>query len=65
MWVKLIWVFIVLFLLLQSKAGGWFTINYYGKDPPFLSLWRSPPPTPASFAMPAARGKMSLNARDW
>ena len=29
--------------VLQSK-GGWFTINYYRKDPPFLSL-EVPPPT--------------------
>ena len=41
-------------------------INYYRKDPPFLSL-EVPPHThtPARFEMPAARGKMSLNARDW
>ena len=24
--------------VLQSKGGGWFTINYYRKDSPFLSL---------------------------
>ena len=23
-------------------GGRWFTINYYRKDPPFLSLWRLP-----------------------
>ena len=32
------------------------------KGPP-LSLWGSPPPT--RFSLPATRGKMSLNARDW
>ena len=52
-------------LLLQSR-WGWFTINYYRKDPPFLSLEVPPPQcTPARSAMPAARGKTSLNARDW
>ena len=40
-------------------------INYYRKDPPFLSLEVPPTHTPARFEMPAARGKMSLNARDW
>ena len=51
--------------LLQSKGGGWFTINYYRKDPPFC-LWRFlPPRPPARFEMPTTRGKMSVNARDW
>ena len=53
-------------IVLQSKGGGWFTINYYRKDSAFLSL-EVPSPTspPARFAMPAARGRTSLNARDW
>ena len=28
-----------------EQSGGWFTINYYRKDPPFC-LWRFLPPTP-------------------
>ena len=52
--------------IVTEQGGGWFTIYYYRKDPPFLSLWRScPPRTPARFTMPAARGKTSFNARDW
>ena len=50
-----------------EQGRGWFTINYYRKDSPFLSL-EVPHPnthTPARFEMPAARGKTSLNARDW
>ena len=48
----------------EQGRGGWFTINYYRKDSPFLSL-EVPPHPPARFEMPAARGKTSLNARDW
>ena len=29
-------------LLLQSRQGEWFTINYNRKDPPFLSLGITP-----------------------
>ena len=51
--------------IVTEQAGGWFTINYYRKDSPFPSLEVPPPPRPpARFAMPAARGKTSLNARD-
>ena len=50
--------------VLQNRQGA-FTIYYYGKDPPFLSLGVPPTHTPIRFAMPAARGNMSLNARDW
>ena len=47
-------------------GGGSFTINYYRKDSAFLFLEvPSPTPPPARFAMPAARGRTSLNARDW
>ena len=53
-------------LCVTEQGRGWFTINYYRKDPPFLSLEVPPlPRPPARFAMPAARGKTSLNARDW
>ena len=34
-------------------------------SPLSVSGGSSPPRTPARFAMPAARGKTSLNARDW
>ena len=30
-------------MLLQSKSRGWFTINYYRKAPPSLSLEVPPP----------------------
>ena len=44
-------------------GGGWFTINYYRKDPPFLSLevppphahllgWKCPPPEERRLSMP-------------
>ena len=50
----------------EQGMGGSFTINYYRKDSAFLSLEvPSPTPLPARFAMPAARGRTSLNARDW
>ena len=51
--------------VVTEQDRGWFTINYYRKDSPFLSL-EVPPHTriPARFEMPAARGKTSLNARD-
>ena len=29
--------------IVTEQAGGWFTINYYRKDPPFLSLEVPPP----------------------
>ena len=46
-------------------GGGWFMINYYGKDSP-LRLWSfAPQHTLARFEMSASRGKTSLNARDW
>ena len=48
-----------------TEQTGGFTIYYYGKDSPFVSLGFPPPHTPARFEMPAARGKTSLNARDW
>ena len=52
----------------SERTGGWgwgegFTIYYYGRDTPFLFL--GVPPKPTRFAMPAARRKTSLNARDW
>ena len=46
-------------LLLQSRVGGWFTLTLS------FSGGSSPPHPPARFDMPAARGKTSLNARDW
>ena len=54
-------------LVLQSRGRGWFLHDkLLQKDSPFLSLEVPPPPCPpARFAMPAARGKTSLNARDW
>ena len=57
---------LILVLSYFYRAGRkWFMINYYRKDPPFLSL-EVPPHThtPARFEMPASREKMSLNARD-
>ena len=54
------------YCIVTEQGRGWFTINYYRKDSPFLSVEVPPPPhTPARFKMPAARGKTSLNARDW
>ena len=45
--------------------GGWFTIKFYRKDSPFLSL-EVPrrTHTPTRLEMHTARGKTSLNARD-
>ena len=52
-------------LLVTEQGREWFTINYYRKDSPFLSLEVPPPPRPpARFEMPATRGKTSLNATD-
>ena len=54
-------------VVLQSRQGGWFMINYYRKESPFLSLEvpHTHTHTPARFVMPATREKTSLNARDW
>ena len=53
-------------IVTEQGRGGSFTINYYRKDSAFLFLEvPSPTPPPARFAMPAARGRTSLNARDW
>ena len=51
----------------RARGGEWFTIHYYRKDPPFLSLEvpHAHTHTPTRFEMPAARGKTSLNDRDW
>ena len=51
------------FVTEQMGGGSRYIITE--KIPPFC-LWRFPPThTPARFKMPAARGKTSLNARDW
>ena len=50
-------------MYVTEQTGG-FTIYNYGKDPPFLSLGVPPTLPPTRFAMPAARGKTSLNAKD-
>ena len=49
-----------------EKGGGVVHDKLLQKRFPPFCLWRflSPRP-PARFAMPAARGKTSLNARDW
>ena len=50
--------------VLQSKRGG--SRYIITERIPSFCLWRFlPPHPPARFAMPAARGKTSLNARDW
>ena len=50
--------------LLQSKGGGHNKLLQKG-SPLSVSGSSFPPRPPARFAMPAARGKTSLNATDW
>ena len=48
--------------LLQSSVVGWFTINYYRKDSPFLSL-EGPPPHAhllGSKGLPPEEGRLSI-----
>ena len=53
-------------ILLQSRGGGVVHDKLLQKGFRLsVSGGSFPPRPPARFAMPAARGKTSLNARDW
>ena len=49
----------------RARSGGGSREIITERIPPFCLWGFLPPRPPARFKMPAARGKTSLNARDW